>query len=570
MNAYPTLVSWAVYLWLNLTLLGASLALGVAIAFKFIPTSLSRMRYFITLAAFCAASLLPILATMGVNFRQPASLRPPEVSSRNALSDNTRDLVPAIEPAPPVSADFRQWVPGFARRLNEHPLAAALLWLWLSGSALLLGRELIGHISLWRARRKWKLAAATLRQALSWPNHIPLYLHPHSGPSTVGWLRPAVVLPQRLLNDLPSTAIIQVAQHELAHARWRDPLVNALLRLLRALLWPSLPLWFLERLTYTEREAAADQAAITDRHAHPESNRLALDYAASLLSIAEWGQAAAARSFNPLGTQAGGRKALENRVYRLLKASPRLNLARAVLGLAALLGGLMTMNWLPMAVAERHSASSGLDRADAPPAAGANQTAEKSQAVAKPTTKRENYPTTLNQGSVASRATIQQTAPEENEKAPASRTEGETKSPAQSTPPYPPNRIIFNKYGAGSAVLVRQTVEGEIEEPLLPRSEAQMKAAATKQVMPSYPEDAALESRFSWVRVSVLVDEDGHVISTRARAGNRNPIIEQRAVEAARQWEFTPATIDGKPIKVYGDLTLSGSLDSSKGWVEIR
>jgi len=85
MNLPPTLVSWAVYLWLNLTLLGASLALGVTLAFRFIPTSLSRARYLITLAAFCAASLLSILATMGVTARQPASLTPPEATSRNAV-----------------------------------------------------------------------------------------------------------------------------------------------------------------------------------------------------------------------------------------------------------------------------------------------------------------------------------------------------------------------------------------------------------------------------------------------------------------------------------------------------
>src|SRR5437867_8786306 len=113
MNSHPMLISWAVYLWLNLTLLGASLALGVTIAFRFIPTSLPRVRYFITLAAFCAASLLPILATMGVTGRQSASLTPPEAISRNMASDNASlmDLAPAIGPAKTASGNFRDCVP---------------------------------------------------------------------------------------------------------------------------------------------------------------------------------------------------------------------------------------------------------------------------------------------------------------------------------------------------------------------------------------------------------------------------------------------------------------------------
>lgn len=65
MKSHSTLVSIAVYLVMNLTVLGAALALGVALAFKFLPIGLPRLRYLIALAAFCAASLVPILATLG-------------------------------------------------------------------------------------------------------------------------------------------------------------------------------------------------------------------------------------------------------------------------------------------------------------------------------------------------------------------------------------------------------------------------------------------------------------------------------------------------------------------------
>ncbi len=576
MNAHPALISWAIYLLLNLTLLGASLALGVTMAFRFIPTSLPRTRYFITLAAFCAASLLPILATMGITVRQPASLTPPTAASRTIASDhaNLMDLAPAIEPASPASAGFRHWLPDFARRLKGHPLAAVLLWLWLSVAILLLGRELIGHLSLWRARRQWELAAATLRQELNWPSHIQLYLHQHSGPSTVGWLRPVVVLPERLWSDLPSTAISQVAQHELAHARWRDPLVNALLRIMRALLWPSLPLWFLEHLTYTEREAAADQAAIADRLSNSESKQSALDYAASLVSIAEWRQAAVPHSFRLLGTQAGGSKALENRVYRLLKTSPRLHPVRLAMGLVTLLGGLVGMGWLPVAVADQPAKLGRLGGTDKPVAAVVAQSSNSQAWVPPKGTNRGNDPATFNRGRVPDHPTpIPPTATEEIEKPLPARAAGGTQTSARKeiTPPYPNNTVIFNGGGVpGSAVLIRQTDAGQIEEPILNRSEAETRASALEQVTPSYPVGLVSESRFTGVMVFILIDEDGEVFSARAIAGNKDPVLQERAVEAARQWKFTPATREGKPIKVVGTLTFFGSLDRSRGWVEIR
>lgn len=580
MNSASALNSMGISLLLNLTLLGASVALGVAITFKFIPTSLPRTRYLIALAAFGAATLIPILATMGLTMSQPPSnLKPPAITNIMTATANTSltlSLPSAERPAPSALASFRNGVRDFARRLTQHSLAPVLLWLWAGVSVLLLGREAIGHLGLLRARRRWQLATAKLRREMAWPSHIPLYFHQHAGPSAVGWLRPAVVLPWRLLSDLRPQAITQVARHELAHARWRDPLANALVRLIRALLWPSLPLWFLEHLAHTEREAAADQAAITNAPSSTASKQVALDYAASLVSIAEWERAInLPRSFSLLGSQVGGRKSLEHRVSRLLKTSPRLNPVRLALGMIALLGGCVGLGWLPVAVADQSAKLGRFDMAERPVVAAATQSAKEPPVPAKPeATNRENDPASLKKGSVTDRVTPpRQTTGGEIEKPLPARAEGGTQTSARKeiTPPYPNNTVIFNGGGVpGSAVLIRQTDAGQIEEPILNRSEAETQASAIEQVTPPYPAGLVSESRFTGVMVSILIDQDGEVFSARAIAGNRNPELEQRAVEAARQWKFTPATMEGKPIKVVSTLTFFGSLDRSRGWVEIR
>jgi hypothetical protein len=238
-----------------------------------------------------------------------------------------------------------------------------------------------------------------------------------------------------------------------------------------------------------------------------------LDYVASLLSIAEWEDAAPARSFIPLGAQVGGKKVLEKRVSRLLTTSPRLHAARAALGLAALLGGLMTMGWLPVAVAD--------------------QSAKESQAAAKPqAAKRENYPAIPNKESVAGRATLSTPpAPQEIKKLTPARSERETptSSPKDMTPPDPQNRIIFNRDWVGSAVLIHQTEAGEIEEPILPQSEAQLKAAALQQVIPAYPEGIVSDSPLpgswfpSWLTKTAKSFQRGPGPATKTRSSNSGP-----------------------------------------------
>jgi hypothetical protein len=184
MNSPSTLSSLAVDLLLNLTVLGASLALGVAIAFRFIPTSLARTRYLIALVAFSAASVIPLLATMGLTGHQQFSISAPleTASSIAAPADAilTEPVAPAGESLLPGSRSLRAWLLGVAHRLKQYRLAAVFLWLWAGVTILLLSRELIGHIGLLRARRKWQLAVIELRQELNWPIHIPLYLHPRA------------------------------------------------------------------------------------------------------------------------------------------------------------------------------------------------------------------------------------------------------------------------------------------------------------------------------------------------------------------------------------------------------
>src|SRR5215471_5604524 len=66
MTSYMAIVSAAVYLALNLIIFGAVTALATLTVFWIIPAALPRARYLVAIAAFCAASALPIMATLGL------------------------------------------------------------------------------------------------------------------------------------------------------------------------------------------------------------------------------------------------------------------------------------------------------------------------------------------------------------------------------------------------------------------------------------------------------------------------------------------------------------------------
>ena len=56
-----------------------------------------------------------------------------------------------------------------------------------------------------------------------------------------------------------------------------------------------------------------------------------------------------------------------------------------------------------------------------------------------------------------------------------------------------------------------------------------------------------------------VIDEQGRVTDVRLLRGL--PMgLDQEALAAVRQWRFTPATLQGKPVKVYFSLTVSFSV----------
>ncbi len=82
---------------------------------------------------------------------------------------------------------------------------------------------------------------------------------------------------------------------------------------------------------------------------------------------------------------------------------------------------------------------------------------------------------------------------------------------------------------------------------------------AISKPAPAYPPLAKAAHASGTVIVAVTVDESGSVVEAHATSGH--PLLQAAAVAAAREAQFTPTMLKGKPVKVGGILTYEFKLE---------
>jgi GWxTD domain-containing protein len=187
-----------------------------------------------------------------------------------------REAAVSVAVVPPVAVDPVSAPQAEGARSRPDPMTAPLdsAWSWQQAAlgiyGLMAGALLVrlasGTVRAHKLIRRSVLRAGRLTNAAC------------ASPVTVGWLRPVVILPAGWEEWSPSK-LDAVLAHEHAHVRRRDPLVQWLALLNRALFWFHPLAWWLERRLSVLAEQASDDAVLGRGYA-PQ------DYAEHLLEIA--------------------------------------------------------------------------------------------------------------------------------------------------------------------------------------------------------------------------------------------------------------------------------------------
>src|SRR5512145_1459625 len=86
------------------------------------------------------------------------------------------------------------------------------------------------------------------------------------------------------------------------------------------------------------------------------------------------------------------------------------------------------------------------------------------------------------------------------------------------------------------------------QEPLAAGSEGVPIPKKTRHVQPVYPAEALAQGIRGIVILDVVVGTNGKVESTSIIRSV--PGLDEAAIAAARQWEYDPVKVDGKPVAV--------------------
>ncbi len=270
----------------------ALIALGTAAVLGLLRVKSAGARH----AAWTAVVALMLLLPVWIAWGPRASLR----------------VLPAA-PAPAVAAPIvlaNPIPPAQSRGAFPAVRPEPLNWLsilYFSGVAILLVRLALGTLR----------AHVLLRRAVQLNGRLTSRLC--SAPVTVGWLRPAMVLPD-CWTSWPQAQLDAVLTHEGEHVRRKDPLAQWLALLNRAIFWFHPLAWWLERRLSALAEEACD-AAVLQRGHDPR------DYSGYLLELARSVSQSGAR-VNLVGMAMPG-SSLPRRIRQILARGPAPRVTRA-------------------------------------------------------------------------------------------------------------------------------------------------------------------------------------------------------------------------------------------------
>jgi len=223
--------------------------------------------------ALAASLLYPAYRIFSPSFIPVVVVRPHLVVEPSTNIDSSS---PATAPIVVTSAEMpvqRVAIAQTNRRLTWPRLTdwdRPLKWLWIVGSAGLLGFYGIGWLRLRRMARLWPVERI---------DGIYVRVAEHVGPAVVGLFKPEIVFPRWLRDVTPSERAMALA-HEREHVSARDPLLFQMAMLLVILAPWNFPLWWQLRRMRFAIEVDCDRRVL-------RGGSSANEYGEMLLSIGQ-------------------------------------------------------------------------------------------------------------------------------------------------------------------------------------------------------------------------------------------------------------------------------------------
>lgn len=282
---------------------GVLLALIVKILLQLGGKWTARRRYYLAYSALLA-QLVVAIGTFC--YLLPASL---------PTQQEVQDLLPLLPTLPALATSTSWWAQVEDFIAPSLPLIVLMWWIGMVFFLLRLSVSYLWWNSL-RHRQHLPVPAAwedrfqTLKKSMKIGRRVQLRLSELVlGPVLIGQLKPLILLPIALVNQLSVKEVEAILAHELAHLQRYDYLLNAIQLFLEAVFYYHPAIWWLGTEIRMLREQCCDDLAI-------RYTGNSLTYAKTLLAVAEH-----QRQFPSqfaLGLLGGNKRQLLHRIQRIL------------------------------------------------------------------------------------------------------------------------------------------------------------------------------------------------------------------------------------------------------------
>jgi len=242
---------------------GTLIALALKGALMLVEQRSSRLRYALALACLFLMAALPVFLLckpQRSNSDIPAVYETIQIETVSVTGSTSASIPIHREP------DFRAHV--------FHFVTSMVPWItacWLLGMALLLLKTIGGVIQV--RVLKQKVAAHCETKGMASFHRLAarariadvpiLESDLVSVPTVAGWLRPVVLLPKGVLGKIGRPMLDALVAHEFAHIRRHDSVMNLFQTVIEDLLFFHPAMWWVTKSVRAEREACCDDDAVT-------------------------------------------------------------------------------------------------------------------------------------------------------------------------------------------------------------------------------------------------------------------------------------------------------------------
>ena len=462
------------------------------------------------------------------------------------------------EPATTLANSYNFTVVATDGAHNE--LYCALTAVWLAGCAVLLATWARGRSKCRQALCQSELAASG-REYVAFERaktllgvRRPVQLVLSSLPVEPGvfniW-KPVILLPRSIAEHLDDEELLAIMLHELVHVQRRDNLIGRVQLALAGLFWFHPLVWLISRKLLDEREQACDEKVL-ETYSTPET------YAAGILKVVRFSFGWKVSEVTGAGSGSNLRRRIDN-IMTTGKETRRAGIAAKLLTSA-----LLAVTLVAIVVAGTHPRVSVTNdnetRQDVvstlDPVAGLSQEQQKDvtnqtvppQPPAPPQEVNPPQPAApANPSQPATPPTPQNVASPQNDLPPA--------QPAN--PPQPPAGV----QPAAPPAKPATTPQEKSQKPAKEEQDVK-KGGLIEAPRPIYPPEAREKKVEGQVTVSIVIGEEGTVISARPTSGPE--LLQGAAKDAALKARFHPTVVNGKPAKVAGAMTYNFVLDEKE------